>query len=108
MQINYKLIGKRIQRARKKVNITQEKLAELMDMSVSYISQVERGITKANLRTLDNICTQIGCSLIYILTGKASDEKEYADSDFCREFYKLSDTGKNITIEIMELLSKYV
>lgn len=69
MSINYRCIGKRLQMARKKSNITQEELAELMDVSAGYISQIERGVTKPNLIMLDNICTHIGCDLVYILKG---------------------------------------
>ncbi|MDE5984360.1 MAG: helix-turn-helix domain-containing protein [Eubacterium sp.] len=70
MSIDYKLIGKRIQKSRKKVNITQQELAELLDVSVGYISQIERGITKPKLTTIDNICSHIHCDLNYIITGK--------------------------------------
>lgn len=70
MSIDYKLIGKRIQKSRKKANITQEELAELLDVSAGYISQIERGITKPRLTTIDNICNLIHCDLNYIITGK--------------------------------------
>ncbi|MDE6469668.1 MAG: helix-turn-helix domain-containing protein [Eubacterium sp.] len=69
MGIDYKLIGKRIQTSRKKRNITQQELAEFMDVSVGYISQIERGITKPKLTTIDSICSYIGCDLIYIIAG---------------------------------------
>lgn len=69
MSIDYKLIGKRIQKSRKKRNITQQELAELMDVSVGYISQIERGITKPNLIMIDNICSCIECDLAYIING---------------------------------------
>lgn len=69
MSINYKLIGERIQKSRKEKNITQEELAELIEVSAGYISQIERGITKPNLTMMDIICTHIGCDLIYIITG---------------------------------------
>lgn len=69
MSIDYKLIGKRIQKSRKKVNMTQQELAERLDVSVGYVSQIERGITKPKLTTIDNICKHIRCDLNYIITG---------------------------------------
>ena len=49
MRIDYKLIGNRIKTERKKSGITQEVLAEMLDVTVGYVSQVERGITKISL-----------------------------------------------------------
>ena len=46
MSIDYKLIGSRIKSERIRQKITQEKLAESLDVSVGYVSQLERGITK--------------------------------------------------------------
>lgn len=69
MSIDYKSIGKRLQKSRKKANITQEELAELLDVSVGYVSQIERGITKPKLTTIDNICEHLKCDLNYIITG---------------------------------------
>ncbi|MDE5984528.1 MAG: helix-turn-helix domain-containing protein, partial [Eubacterium sp.] len=74
MSVDYKQIGKRIQKERKKTSITQETLAEMLDVSTGYISQIERGITKANLTTIDNICNHIGCDLSYIITGVSVDK----------------------------------
>ena len=50
--IDYILIGKRIKAARKALGMTQEKLAEELDVSIGYISQVERGVTKISLDLL--------------------------------------------------------
>ena len=41
--LNYKEIGKRIQAKRKEIQITQEKLSEIIDVSPSQISEIERG-----------------------------------------------------------------
>ena len=43
MSIDFKLIGSRIKTTRKKAGRTQEWLAEQIDVSVGYISQIERG-----------------------------------------------------------------
>ena len=106
MSIDYRLIGRRIKKARKKANLTQENLAELMDVSVGYISQVERGFTKANLLTLDAICTHIGTDLIYVLTGFTKDGEDYVTDDFYREFYELTEWSRNIVIDIIDTLQK--
>lgn len=40
----YKIIGKNIQKERKKLGYTQESFAELMDVSWSYVSKIESGV----------------------------------------------------------------
>ena len=46
MSIDYKLLGERIKQQRRIKGTTQENFAEYLNVSVGYISQIERGITK--------------------------------------------------------------
>ena len=52
MAINYKTLGDRIKTKRISTAITSRKFAEHMDVSVGYISQLERGISKVSLERL--------------------------------------------------------
>lgn len=49
MEIDFKAIGKRIKLARIKAGISQEQLAEILDVSASYMSHLERGTSKVSL-----------------------------------------------------------
>lgn len=42
--MDLKAVGRRIQNARKKHGLTQEQLAELVDLSPTHLSVIERGI----------------------------------------------------------------
>ena len=77
MIIDYKLLGKRIKDARKLAKITQEQSAEYLDVSVSYISQVERGITKISLDTLAKYIGFIDADMATVITGVATVDKQY-------------------------------
>lgn len=55
MEEIYTLIGKRIKEERKKLKITQERLAELTNLSVAFIGQIERGHNRASLVTVHKI-----------------------------------------------------
>ena len=44
MAIDYTVIGQRIKQARLAKSLTQEELAEKVDISVAFLSRVERGI----------------------------------------------------------------
>ena len=49
MALDYSIIGERLKRARLAKNMTQENLAEQLDVSVAFLSRVERGHSHLNL-----------------------------------------------------------
>ena len=55
MALDYTIIGERIKLARTKKRLTQEKLAEKLEVSVPYLSRVECGDASINLISLFNI-----------------------------------------------------
>ena len=73
MNIDYKLIGSRIKLERTKKGLTQEKLAELLDVSIGYISQVERGITKISLELLGAISAILECD-VALFVGESAHQ----------------------------------
>lgn len=63
MKIDYKRIGERIKENRCRSNMTQATLAELADMSDTYISRIETGAKKASLGSLIKIAYVLDTSL---------------------------------------------
>jgi len=57
-----KTIGARIQEIRKKKGLTQEELAERVDISPHYLSALERGVYNIKLTLLVDILNTLGCS----------------------------------------------
>ena len=60
----------RIRKAREDAGYTREKFAELLDVSVSYLAEVERGRTNVSVKTLIKICNVLGLSADYVLFGE--------------------------------------
>lgn len=79
--IDYQLIGKRIKQYRKDANLTQEKLAEQLNYSTGYISQIERGLTRPNLDTIAIICNALGCDISTLLKH-TNNTQDYMIPDF--------------------------
>lgn len=69
MSINYKDIGKRIRQERKNKNITQEKLAELANISVQHICNIENSNTKLSLPVLIDIANALNSNAAIFLLG---------------------------------------
>lgn len=64
----------RIRKAREDMGYTREKFAELLDVSVSYLAEVERGRTGISVKMLVKMCYVLGLSADYILFGDSRDE----------------------------------
>lgn len=68
----------RIRKAREDMGYTREKFAELLDVSVSYLAELERGRTGISVKMLTKVCRVLGLSADYVLFG------EERDTDFSR------------------------
>lgn len=82
MALDFTIIGQRLKKARIDKNMTQENLAEKLDISVAFLSRVERGLSHVNLKRLSQICAILDISEGYILNGAASTSEQYLISEF--------------------------
>ena len=68
------VIGKRIQSRRKQLGYTQEQLAEMMNVSIQMVSNLERGNKAIRIDNLVNLSQILDISTDYILTGKETTD----------------------------------
>ena len=66
----------RIRRAREQMGYTREQFAEKLDVSVSYLAELERGKTGISVKMLTKVCRLLGLSADYILFGNERSEDE--------------------------------
>lgn len=64
----------RIRKAREDAGYTREHFAEKLDVSVSYLAELERGRTGVSVKTLIAICNLLGLSADYVLFGSERSE----------------------------------
>ena len=83
--INYKAIGRRIAAYRKKLSMTQATLSEKLDVTESYISQVERGSAKVSLPRLAQISDTLHVDLGVLI----SDEVTISDTPINVEIFEI-------------------
>lgn len=60
----------RIRKAREDMGYTRERFAEILDVSVSYLAELERGRTGISVKMLIKVCKSLGLSADYILFGQ--------------------------------------
>ena len=67
MEIDYISLGQKIRAERQKNNLSQDQLAELCEISTSYLGHIERGSRKMSLETLITVANVLNISLDYLL-----------------------------------------
>lgn len=73
MNNSKKVIGERLKEQRKQLHMTQEEMAEKLDISIKHYSEAERGIIGFSLDNWIKVCEILGISLDYLLLGITID-----------------------------------
>lgn len=92
-------IGERILLRRRQLRMTQEELADKMDVSTQMISYAETGRKAIRPENLIKLCAALDVSADYILTGRASSP-EY--DRIARKLSRLSPGELNCVEEIID------
>lgn len=77
-------IGERVKLAREQAKLTQEQLAEDIEVSPQYISDLERGVVGISIPTLKRLCVTLGISSDQILFGQQTEEIAEVIAEQCR------------------------
>ncbi len=96
-------IGKRINARRKELNITQEKLAEKMDVSIQMISNLEQGKKAIRPENLVKLCNALDVSADHILRGVHSDAEI---SEISIKYAKLTPENQKLVEMLIDSLIK--
>lgn len=102
-KVNYKEMGDRIKSGRKSIGITQEKLAEEIDVSPSYISEIERGSSICSLEVLVAIANVLDLNLDNLVNGI---NESNAKSSFDEILRNIPKDKQNLYISICENVAK--
>lgn len=68
------LIGANIRKARQRSDLTQEQLAELIEVTPQYLSDLERGVVGTSISTLILLCKKLNVTADFILFGTENDD----------------------------------
>lgn len=81
MNINYKAVGKRLKIARIRADLTQEHLAEIVDLSPTHLSNIETGSTKVSLPTLVKLANALSVTVDDLLCDSVIQSKVQFEKD---------------------------
>ena len=106
--MNYYEIGQRIRKFRKAYNLSQEQLAEMVQISTTHMSHIETGNTKLSLPVLVDIAEALSVQTDELLydtppynkTGMKQEINELLDSCSTRETRILLDILKAVRVSL--------
>lgn len=98
MSLDYKSIGIRIKNARVRKGLTQEKLAELAELSPSHMSNIETGTTRVSLSSLVNLANILSVTVDDLLC----DNLVQARPTFEKRIKALLDDCNDYEIRMVE------
>ena len=83
-------MGDRIREARKKNGLTQEQLSERLEVSVEFVSKIERGLNMPSMQIFIKLVEILNVSADYLLRDSVSTGKLLGDNAIGRKIEKLT------------------
>ena len=106
MESNFLIpIGRRISEIRRSHGMTQETLAEKLEVTPKHISHTECGTSCLSLKNLMEFCSIFDCSLDYIVFGKKDDTLARLPKEITDILYSGNDSEIN---RLNQYLNMYI
>lgn len=106
--MDYIALGQRIRQERLKLNLTQEKLAEDVGLSSTYIGQVERGERSVTLGKLVLIVNRLGVTVDYLLSDSITPDNDGAYRIWSQLMDGRTEPEKALVINMVKLMFGYL
>lgn len=94
--MDYKDFGSRVRAARRQQSLTQERLAEKVGISASFLGHIERGTRVASLETLVDLCNALNVAPEYLLRASLGSYDQHMPKG-------LSDEDRSKLVEILRM-----
>lgn len=106
--MDYTALGKRIREERLKLNLTQEQLAEDVDLSTAYIGQIERGERRVSLENLIAIVKRLDITVDYILIDSVNTNSNTLYCIWNQLMNGRTEKEKSMAVDMIKLLFGYL
>ncbi len=97
-------LGKHIREERLKLNLTQEKLAEDVNLSTAYIGQIERGERSLTLENLAAVANRLGVTIDYLLSDSIIPDSDGQYQLWCQLMNGRTEGQKALAINKVSIL----
>ena len=104
--VNYADIGKRVKARRTELGISQEKLAEITDFSISHMSAIENGKTKLGLPAIVKVANALQMTVDELLCGSMMQGKAVMQNEFAGLLAQCSPAEAAFVMGMMKSMIK--
>ena len=104
--MNIKVVGAKIKSLREQRNMTQEQLAEAVNLSTNHISVIERGVKTPKLDTFVDIANALGVSADEILVDVIDKSTEITASILSQKLQALPASEQRKVLSVIDTLLK--
>ena len=94
-------LGNRIRKERQRRKITQEQLAEKVDISVNFMSLIENG-RNMSVETLVNIANALGVTVDYLLSDAVKPQGDLITEQIVQNLAQLSNDEKLFFLDMIK------
>lgn len=105
--IDYKELGKRIRAERRKQDLTQERLAEMTDISISFLGHIERGGRTLSIETLAKLANALNLSIEYIVCGEFNYQPDMLPAEIHDALNNMSVSQRRVFLGMMKTLAAH-
>ena len=98
-------MGDRVQDTRKNRGLTQEQLAEKIDITVEYMSQIERGLKTPSMQVFIKLVEVLDVSADYLLRDTVSTRNLYGDKQLGSKLERLTPKQR---VALEALIDTYI
>ena len=98
-------MGNRIKEARKNQKLTQEQLAERLDVSVEFVGQIERGLKLPSMQVFVKLIEALNVSADYLLRDSVSTGQLFGENALGRKIENLKPKQR---IALEALIDTYI
>ncbi len=106
--MNYESIGRNIRASRIRKKLRQEDLAEMTELSVTYIGMIERGEKIPSLETFIRILNALEASADVVLADVLKVGYEVKSSLVTEQLAKLSPSDREKAFDVISALIKHL
>ena len=106
MSIDFKEVGGRISKCRRKAGLKQYQVCEMIDVNYKYISNLETGRSAPSLELVIKLCDVLHTTPNFLLLGIENQSAALPYDEVNNQINNLNNENRKIILELIKILNE--